>query len=66
MASLVVPSDGRPQFSRLAVMLANNDLGHGPVVSGFEQVGEDAYVRPFSPAPKAQSFSGLSVPQIPH
>ena len=43
MTDLTVPQDPRPQFSELAVMLANNELGRMPL-AGVEKVGPDRYV----------------------
>jgi hypothetical protein len=43
LTDLIVPRDPRPQFSELAVMLANNKLGRQPL-AGVEKVGPDRYV----------------------
>jgi hypothetical protein len=38
-----VPNDGRPQFSLTDISVANAKLGRMPL-TGFEQVGPDAFV----------------------
>jgi hypothetical protein len=43
MTDMTVPRDPRPQFSELAVMLANNARGRMPL-DGVEKVGPDRYV----------------------
>jgi hypothetical protein len=39
-----IPTDGRRQFSGIAVMMTNHRLGRRDLFAGTEQIGPDTYV----------------------
>ena len=59
MPTVIAPTDPRPQFSMMDVVLANARLGRLPM-QGAEQVGVDRYVLGSSP-PRANGISPAMV-----